>query len=293
MAVTFGFYNSIGGDRKYHAVQMASIFDGIITDGVLFNVGERFFVRAAGGLAITVGSGRAWFDHTWTLNDSILSLTVQSADLLLDRIDALVLEVDRRDGYRMNSIRWVYGTLASIPQRPALINEPYIRQYPLAYISVPRGITDIQQANITNMVGTADIPYVTAPLDKIDISELTAQWSNQWSILLSLMEQQKVRQEDDWRKQTDKQEFDWQRLFNEMRLIYQALETETFAAINNNFDDWSVKRGCEYITEFLPDGDIWETIRVIALDFVMADRLTEFLPDGNISITINWHKWPD
>ncbi len=34
MSVTFGFYNSVNGDRKYDAIQMSSIFDGIIRDGV-------------------------------------------------------------------------------------------------------------------------------------------------------------------------------------------------------------------------------------------------------------------
>lgn len=34
MAFTFGFYNSLNGDRKYNAEQVSSIFDGLISDGV-------------------------------------------------------------------------------------------------------------------------------------------------------------------------------------------------------------------------------------------------------------------
>ena len=35
MALTCGFYNSVDGDRKYDATQFASLFDGVITDGVV------------------------------------------------------------------------------------------------------------------------------------------------------------------------------------------------------------------------------------------------------------------
>ena len=31
MAFTYGFFNSLNGDRKYTAEQLSSIFDGLIT----------------------------------------------------------------------------------------------------------------------------------------------------------------------------------------------------------------------------------------------------------------------
>ena len=48
MSVTYGFYNSIKGDRKYNALEMSSIFDGIIVDGVYMSIGDaltRLFWR--------------------------------------------------------------------------------------------------------------------------------------------------------------------------------------------------------------------------------------------------------
>lgn len=32
MAVTYGFFNSVNGDRKYNADQMSSYFEGLVTD---------------------------------------------------------------------------------------------------------------------------------------------------------------------------------------------------------------------------------------------------------------------
>ena len=42
MALTYGFYNSKNGDRKYDAVAMSRMFDGIIRDGVISAYGKSF-----------------------------------------------------------------------------------------------------------------------------------------------------------------------------------------------------------------------------------------------------------
>ena len=132
MSLTYGFYNSNAGDRKYDAVQMSSIFDGIIHDGVYASIGDSFAVAATTGRGITVGTGRAWFNHTWTFNDSAIPLTVSAAAAVLDRIDAVVLEVGV--SARTNTIKLVNGTPASSPLRPAMVNDANTKQYPLAYI---------------------------------------------------------------------------------------------------------------------------------------------------------------
>lgn len=67
MSVTSGFFDSSGGDRKYNTEQMSSIFDGILKDGVYLSILNQFKVTPNVGMQITVDTGRAWFDHTWTL----------------------------------------------------------------------------------------------------------------------------------------------------------------------------------------------------------------------------------
>ena len=103
MSVTYGFYNSLNGDRKYNAEQVSSLFDGLIIDGVFASIGTAFAVKATTGITVNVGIGKAWFNHTWTLNDSILPLEAPEAEVLLDRIDAVVLEVDATESVRANS----------------------------------------------------------------------------------------------------------------------------------------------------------------------------------------------
>jgi len=180
MSVTYGFYNSKEGDRRYDAIQMSSIFDGIIRDGVIQHFGTAMMVKEAEGMMIHVGIGRAWFHHTWTLNDALLPLIVPISEVILDRVDAVVLEVDARESVRANSIKIVKGTPASRPVEPVMVKTDDRWQYPLAYIRVNAGAASIRQADITNCVGTSACPFVTAPLEKMSIDDLVAQWKDQW-----------------------------------------------------------------------------------------------------------------
>ena len=180
MSVTYGFYNSKNHDRRYDAIQMSRIFDGIIRDGVLQHYGTAMMVKESEGMIVNVGIGRAWFNHTWTLNDALLPLTLPLSEVILNRIDAVVLEVDARESVRANSIKIIKGTPASSPKNPTLIKTNDRWQYPLAYIRVNAGATAIRQANITNCVGTSACPFVTAPLEKMSIDALVAQWGDQW-----------------------------------------------------------------------------------------------------------------
>lgn len=185
MSVTYGFYNSIKGDRKYNAFEMSSIFDGIIVDGVYMSIGDALNVKSSGGMGITVGIGRAWFNHTWTLNDSLLPLTLANSDVLLNRIDAIVLEVNNNTEVRKNTIKILKGTPSSKPVKPTMTEGELLNQHPLAYISIPAGATSISQSNIENAVGTSACPYVTGVLKGMDIDKLVAQWGAQWAEWLS------------------------------------------------------------------------------------------------------------
>lgn len=179
MSLTYGFYNSHNKDRRYNALQMSSIFDGIITDGIFEKVGEKLMVSKGSGMTVNVGSGRAWFNHTWTLNDGSLLLTVSEAEVVLNRIDTVVVDVNKLT--RINDIIIVKGTPATDPIAPTLINNPDTEhfQYPLCDIYVGAGVTEITQSNITNRVGI-DCPFVTGAVQSVSVDGLMAQWRARW-----------------------------------------------------------------------------------------------------------------
>ena len=179
MSVKSGFFNSLNHDRRYDARDFSRIIDTLLIDGVFASVGTAFVVEAAGGLTVNVGIGRAWFNETYTDNDAILPLEAPDSDLLLDRIDAVVIEVNNTEFVRDNTIKFVTGDASSNPVRPTLTNEGDIHQYPLCYIYRSANDTEIIQANITNMVGTEETPFVTGILQVIDLDTLLGQWRDQ------------------------------------------------------------------------------------------------------------------
>lgn len=180
MSVTSGFFNSVNGDRKYNAEQMSAIFDGIINDGIFANIGTAFTVSASTNYDITVGIGRAWFNSAWIYNDAILPMTLEQPEVILDRIDAVVIEVDHTAAVRAGNIKIVKGTPASTPQNPIMTHTNYVNQYPLAYIYRTAGSSSITQSNITSRIGTSDAPYITGILQVQNIDNIVAQWGAQW-----------------------------------------------------------------------------------------------------------------
>lgn len=181
MALKSGFFDSLNGDRKYNSVQMSQIFDGIINDGVFQHIGNAFFVRANEGLNITVSEGRAWFNSTWTHNDSDYNLLLDEASVIYPRIDTICLKIDSTLAVRDNSIVVLKGTPGSTPVAPTYVDTDEIHYHPLADIYVGAGVTEIVQANITNRVGTSVTPFVTGILETIDTDELLVQWEAQFS----------------------------------------------------------------------------------------------------------------
>lgn len=183
MALSCGFYNSLDHDRKYNAEQFGSIFDGVIHDGVYMNIGGTMMVKATGAdMTVNIQTGRAWFNHTWTLNDTIYPIILPDAEQMLSKIVAIVLEINNETNVRTNSFKTIVGTPASQnPQRPILVNTESVHQYPLAYILIKPGVEVIKQEDITNMVGTSACPFVTSVAASMNVDELIAKWENQWN----------------------------------------------------------------------------------------------------------------
>ena len=280
MSVSSGFFNSLNGDRKYNAAQMSAIFDGLIIDGVFASIGTAFAVKAAGGLTVNVGIGKAWFDHTWTVNDSILPMTAPEAEVLLDRIDAVVLEVNGMESVRNNTIKFVKGNPSSAPSRPTLTNEGNVHQYPLCYIYRKYGTAVINQADITPMVGTESTPFVTGILQTISLDELLGKWQDE----LDRFTDARSKEVDDWIAQ---EESDFTAWFNKMKADLQQEQTV--------LDQWIVSEQADFLAWYnqMKDqlsGDVAgnlqleidkeEVKRILLVGF--EDGTKEFSDDGTV-----------
>jgi hypothetical protein len=280
MSVSSGFFNSLNGDRKYNAAQMSAIFDGLIIDGVFASIGTAFAVKAAGGLTVNVGVGKAWFDHTWTVNDSILPMTAPEAEVLLDRIDAVVLEVNGMESVRENTIKFVKGNPSSAPSRPTLTNEGNVHQYPLCYIYRKYGTAVINQADITPMVGTESTPFVTGILQTVSLDELLGKWQDE----LDRFTDARSQEVDDWIAQ---EESDFTTWFDKMKADLQQEQTV--------LDQWIASEQADFLSWYnqMKDqlsGDVAgnlqleidkeEVKRILLVGF--EDGTKEFSDDGTV-----------
>ncbi len=180
MAFRCGFYNAVNHDRTYNATEFGDLFTGLINDGVYATIGHAMTVAPVAGMTVKVRSGRAWFNKTWSVNDSDYPLTIPESDLLLPRIDAVILEVDTRVSVRNNSLRIVTGHPANNPSYPTLTRENGLYQYPLAYITVRANVTSIQEGDIEVVVGRNPTPFVTGIIKAADISDFWSQWDSQF-----------------------------------------------------------------------------------------------------------------
>lgn len=183
MGVTFGFYNSMNGDRQYNADQFSYLFDTFLTDGVFSSKLEILGTVPGVGMQVIVRPGAAWLKHTWTLNDSALPLNLLPADITLRRYDTVYLEANTSQAVRSNRIAVATGTPATNPIKPILTNTAEIKQMPLAHILIPGNTTSINAGMIQVVVGTAECPFVTGLLSQADISVIFQQWEysfNSW-----------------------------------------------------------------------------------------------------------------
>lgn len=178
MSFASGFFNSVDHDRLYDATDISRLFDGLIRDGIFASIGDCLVVKQSNKMNVTVGTGRAWFNHTWSYNDALYPVTIPPSEILMDRIDAIVLEINSVESVRANSIKLIKGTPASTPTKPALTNTKEVHQYPLAYVTVGEEVTSIRQADIENCVGTSACPFVTGILEVISIEQLIPQWKD-------------------------------------------------------------------------------------------------------------------
>lgn len=178
MSFASGFFNSVDHDRLYDATDISRLFDGLIRDGIFASIGDCMVVKQSNQMNVTVGTGRAWFNHTWSYNDALYPVTIPPSEILMDRIDAIVLEINSVEAVRANSIKLIKGTPSSTPTKPALTNTKEVHQYPLAYVKVGKEVTSIRQADIENCVGTSVCPFVTGILEVISIEQLIPQWKD-------------------------------------------------------------------------------------------------------------------
>ena len=141
MAVTYGFFNSVNGDRKYNADTMSEFYTGICSPGVFQSVDNGLAVSAGTGLNVSVATGRAIVQGHWLKNDAALTLAISAASTTYARIDAVVIRFNSNN--RNITIAVKDGTPAASPSAPSMTRAGGVYEMALAYVNVAANATSV------------------------------------------------------------------------------------------------------------------------------------------------------
>lgn len=198
-----GFFdaNLVGDeyDRVYLASQFAAYFASFISNGVYAGKSDKLQVveQNLQGMAVNVLSGQGWINGYWYENTESVSLPVDIADGVLNRVDSVVLRL----GFSERNM-WVAvkkGTPATSPSAPALTRNADYYELQLATIDVPASSIKITQAQITDTRMNQNVcGWVTGVVDQLDTTTLFNQFESYFEEFKAIYEKAYV----DW---TDEQ----------------------------------------------------------------------------------------
>lgn len=180
MAISYGFFNSVNGDRTYNADDISNYFLKLISNGVFATPSNAMQVQANSGMTVQVSAGWGFINCKWINNSAPYLLTLDASDVVLNRIDRIVMRLNASNDVRTMSIAIKKGTPASSPQPPTLTRVTGgVWELSLAQIYVAASTTEIIQANITDeRSNTSVCGYVTGLIDQIDTTNLFAQYDS-------------------------------------------------------------------------------------------------------------------
>ncbi|MBY6269773.1 hypothetical protein [Parageobacillus thermoglucosidasius] len=145
------FFDSTAEDpREYTADEFAEYFRQVLTDGI-FNGGTNLQVTADGtNMNVNIADGYAWIQgYMYKVYDGH-TLTLDTADPTYDRIDRIVLRLDKSLEKRSIEAVVLKGTPSATPTPPALTRNENVYELSLAQVRVIAGKSYIESFQITD-----------------------------------------------------------------------------------------------------------------------------------------------
>ena len=185
MAEKSTFFNSVSGDRKYKAEDMAAHFAKLITNGV-FPSGTQLQVTEDAGMRLIVSAGSAWINGYAYHNDNDFTLDFDAADGVLNRIDRVVVRWSRLN--RAINLAIVKGTPASTPIAPAVTRTADNWELGIATVAINAGTTTITQSMITDTRLDSNVCGFVSSLIQPDTSGWFAQFGSAFNTWFETIE---------------------------------------------------------------------------------------------------------
>ncbi|MGX7012677.1 phage baseplate protein [Lactococcus cremoris] len=161
-------WNDVNGDRLYDADDFMRFFAAFLKTGVVMSFKDGLRVRSAqNGMNIQVGSGSAVIDGGSYLNDEAIGIQVNVASSIQERMDSVVLRMDRN----ARATQLFYK-----PGDTTVARNDTTYELQLATISVKTNATQITDADITDMRSDPTVCGWSTPFDNINVDGIVDQY---------------------------------------------------------------------------------------------------------------------
>ena len=190
MAIHGYFFNAVKTgdvyDRVYTAEDVTSYLDQIVGSGVFPNPSNQLQVTAGTGMQVVVAPGQGWINGHKMVSDADLPLSIDAADVLLGRIDAVIFYVDFTT--REMGISVKKGTAAPSPAIPTLTRNSSRWELMLATVTVNKQITAITQGMINDTRPNSNVcGFVAGLIQQVDTSTLYIQYQAAYTAMAAQM----------------------------------------------------------------------------------------------------------
>lgn len=190
MSIHGYFFNAVKDgdvyDRVYNAEDMTSYLDEIVGSGVFPNPSTQLQVTAGSGMQVVVAPGQGWINGHKIINDADLPLSIDAADVLLARIDAVIFYVDFTA--REMGIEVKKGTAAPSPAIPSLTRTSNRYEMMLATVTINKQVTTITQTMINDTRANSNVcGFVAGLIQQVDTSTLYLQYNAAYAAMAAQM----------------------------------------------------------------------------------------------------------
>ena len=180
MAISYYFFDAknVGGtyDRTYSSGDFARYLEGLVGSGVFPIPSNSLQVYAGTGMQVLVRPGMGWINGHKMISDADVALTLDAADVTLNRIDRIVFRLDMTQ--RTMGIYVKKGTNASSPTAPTIERTQNIVEYSLATVTINRQTTQVSASMIRDTrLDSSVCGMVQGLIQQVDTSTLFNQWN--------------------------------------------------------------------------------------------------------------------
>lgn len=189
MAIRSGFFNSVGGDRKYTADRFAEYFASFIGNGIFPNPSSNLQVIANDNMTVTVRAGKAWINGYCLISDDDYMLSLDVADGVMKRIDRVVVRYDIAG--REIKLQVKKGAFSSTPSPIPLQRDADAYELALADIYIGNGAISVTQNDITDLrLDDTVCGIVHGTVEQVDITTLFNQYTEGFALKQQEFEEQ-------------------------------------------------------------------------------------------------------